>query len=550
MITTSAGSRLQRACARLRAILPHGGSLPDAEWRRRHALISGLLWVTIVIVPVYAVAAHGAGASRYAPEVASLVAFALLAQWDVPSRKWRSVSASLGLLAASASLIDISGGLIEMHFSFFVVVVVLTLYEDWVPFLLAVAFVLLHHGIMGTLDPHAVFNNPAAWSAPWAWAALHAMYVALAGIAGVIAWRLNEQVRERMRAAQEELERISMTDALTGLRNRRSLMSDLESVFERGEPAVLAIFDLNGFKEYNDRFGHPAGDSLLARLATRLGSALGGAGRAYRLGGDEFCALADSIEGVDPPLERWAEAFTEHGEGFSVSASCGAALVPEEAGDPSEALRVCDHRMYAQKHGGRPTAATQSRDVLLAALAARRSELEDHVNSVAVVARRVGVELGLSAVALQELVYAAELHDIGKVAIPDSILSKPAPLDEEEWAFMRRHTVIGEHILAVAPSLSGAAMVVRSTHERFDGTGYPDRLRGEQIPLAARIIAVCDAYDAMTSQRPYRARVSSAAALEELRRCAGTQFDPAVVQAFIAVGVPVPETAAPLAAAV
>jgi HD-GYP domain-containing protein (c-di-GMP phosphodiesterase class II) len=129
---------------------------------------------------------------------------------------------------------------------------------------------------------------------------------------------------------------------------------------------------------------------------------------------------------------------------------------------------------------------------------------------------------------------AAELHDVGKVAIPDAILNKPGPLNEDEWAFMRRHTLIGERIVAAAPALCGVAKLVRASHERWDGGGYPDGIAGENIPLGARIVAVCDAYDAIVADRPYRGARSSAAALAELRRCAGTQFDPAVVEAFAA----------------
>ena len=129
---------------------------------------------------------------------------------------------------------------------------------------------------------------------------------------------------------------------------------------------------------------------------------------------------------------------------------------------------------------------------------------------------------------------AAELHDVGKMAVPDAILSKTGPLDEQEWAFMRRHTIIGERILGAAPALAPVARLVRSSHERWDGKGYPDRLRGEEIPLGSRIVAVCDAYDAMVTHRPYREPIAPADALEELRRCAGAQFDPAVVEAFCA----------------
>ncbi len=521
--------------ARLRALLPHGGSLPDSEWRPRHRVIVVLLGLVTATVPVYALATPRVQPINYSAEFIALLAFGALSAWSGASNQWRSVAASLGLLTGAATLVDISGGLIEMHFSFFVIIVVLTLYEDWLVFLLAVAFVLIHHGIMGTIDPRAVFSDPREWRDPWAWAGLHALFIALAGLAGVTAWGFNERVRTRMRATQDELELLGLTDPLTGLGNRRQLMSDLDDAVTGDEDTVLAIFDLDGFKEYNDRFGHPAGDSLLIRLTSVLSAAVAGQARAYRLGGDEFCVLAGLLaaDDVDPLVQRWSACFSERGEGFSISASSGAARIPAETAEVSEALRLCDRRMYASKHTRRATAARQTRDVLMAALAARHTELGDHLTGVATAAARVGIRLGLAERGLQELGYAAELHDLGKVAIPDSILSKPGPLDDGEWDFMRRHTVIGERILAAAPSMSSVAEIVRATHERFDGGGYPDQVAGEEIPLAARIIAICDAYDAMLSDRPYRPAIGHAQALDELRRCAGSQFDPELVDAFV-----------------
>jgi HD-GYP domain-containing protein (c-di-GMP phosphodiesterase class II) len=133
---------------------------------------------------------------------------------------------------------------------------------------------------------------------------------------------------------------------------------------------------------------------------------------------------------------------------------------------------------------------------------------------------------------IQTLQLAGELHDIGKVAIPDAILSKPGPLDAKEWALVKGHTLIGERILAAAPALAQVAKLVRASHERFDGSGYPDGLAGEEIPLGSRIIAVCDAYDAMIGPRPYRLGMSEDVVIAELRRCAGEQFDPMIVEVF------------------
>jgi putative nucleotidyltransferase with HDIG domain len=188
--------------------------------------------------------------------------------------------------------------------------------------------------------------------------------------------------------------------------------------------------------------------------------------------------------------------------------------------------------MYEHKGGRRPDAASESQEVLIQALLERNGELGQHNNDVAALAVAVSREIGLKERDVLEVRRAAELHDVGKLAIPDTILNKPGPLDDQEWEFMRRHTVVGERIVASATSLSDVAPIVRSSHERWDGHGYPDGLAGEAIPFGARVIAVCDAYDAMTTTRPYRHAMATAEALAELSRCAGHQFDPRVVAAF------------------
>jgi two-component system cell cycle response regulator len=327
------------------------------------------------------------------------------------------------------------------------------------------------------------------------------------------------------------------TDELTGLGNRRRLTTDLETELHTvtpQRPLLLVLFDLNGFKAYNDTFGHPAGDSLLARLGSALARAVEGHGRAYRMGGDEFCVLAAA------PAARHAEiaatsrlALSEHGNGFDITAALGTATLESTESDPADALRDADRRMYAEKNGRRASAGGQSTAVLLRVIAERSPDLGEHVDGVATLAKQVSRELGMNSEDRTAVWQAAMLHDIGKAAVPDAILTKPGPLDESEWAFIRRHTMVGERILQGAPALAAAAPLVRSSHERFDGTGYPDCLAGGAIPLGARIIAVCDAYDAMVSGRPYRDALSLAKAREELQRCAGTQFDPDVVHAFL-----------------
>jgi two-component system cell cycle response regulator len=335
-----------------------------------------------------------------------------------------------------------------------------------------------------------------------------------------------------LRASREE----AHTDALTGLGNRRALARVLERELPRAttaEPLVLVLFDLDGFKHYNDTFGHPAGDALLVRLGGSLAAFVRGRGSAFRMGGDEFCALfTPGDRPADALVVGAAASLSERGEGFEIGCSYGAIELPAEASDVADALRIADQRMYAQKNAGRTSASRQSKDVLLRALAERNPELRTHLSGVAHLAEATALRLRIPDEEVQRIRHAAELHDVGKVAVPDAILTKPGPLDEGEWAFIRRHTLIGERIVAAAPALTRVAVLVRASHERWDGNGYPDGLAGEDIPLGARIVAVADAFDAMTSPRPYSIPRTSQAALAELQRCSGTQFDPRVVEAF------------------
>ncbi|MEO6712877.1 MAG: HD domain-containing phosphohydrolase [Mycobacteriales bacterium] len=339
--------------------------------------------------------------------------------------------------------------------------------------------------------------------------------------------------------ARRDLVAAADNDQLTGLGNRRKLRHDLRVACRTAtdqEPVLLLMFDLNGFKDYNDSFGHSAGDVLLARLGRALRASVAGRGEAYRLGGDEFCVLAPVGDGgSDALIAAASSALTERTDGHSVDASYGAVVVPTETRDVAEALHVVDQRMYTRKSGGRRSADRQTKDVLLSALYERHPDLSTRFRAVADLAAAVAERIGVPTADRIVIVQAAELHDIGKVAIPDEILDKRGALTEEEWAFVKRHSAIGERILGAAPSLAYAARLVRWANERFDGTGYPDRLAGQNIPLGSRIIAVCDAYVAMTSPRSYADPISVGDAIEELQRCSGTQFDPQVVSVFVSV---------------
>jgi diguanylate cyclase (GGDEF)-like protein/PAS domain S-box-containing protein len=650
---------------RLRDVLPEGQTLPEAEWRRRHHAMVALLFAEAIGLAIFAFA-EGYSLPHSVAHAAPLLPLGVMALLIERSRRLAAILVSIGLITACALLVHVWHGAIEGHFLFFVTIVILALYEDWVPFLLAAAYVVIHHGLMGAVDPGGVYNHPDAVAHPWKWAVIHGGFVVAAGLASVAAWRLNENVRresleaysrarqseERFRAAFEgapigmllftaggdqpgavlqvnralceitghdeshlraerlhdvvhpddmpagiaAAERVvrgeatqievryihadghtvwvsvsmsllhpaesgqpayaiaqiqditeskrsgemltyqAMHDELTGLPNRRSLFADLEMMISQASeaPMLLLLFDLNGFKAYNDTFGHPAGDALLSRVGKRLQTSLDEHATAYRMGGDEFCVLARPNGNGHKSIATAAEAaLREKGEGFEVTASYGSVLLPEEALTAEAGMRIADQRMYARKSlDSRTSAGRQSTNVLLTILSERSPDLGVHLDEVTGLSEAVANALGVPDEEMASLLQAASLHDVGKAAIPDEILQKPGALEDEEWEFIRQHTVIGERILAAAPALSRAAKLVRASHERVDGDGYPDGLVGDQIPLGARIIAVCDAYDAMLSDRPYRKPKGREEALAELRRCSGTQFDPDVVDAF------------------
>jgi diguanylate cyclase (GGDEF)-like protein len=345
---------------------------------------------------------------------------------------------------------------------------------------------------------------------------------------------------ERLARDREALLGVSVgearTDPLTGLGNRRALTDDLARALSENlttTELLLATFDLDGFKQYNDTFGHPAGDALLERLGARLLAA--GArhsAAAYRIGGDEFCVVARCLpEHAAELVDDAREALHDSGEGWSIGCSHGVVWMPSEATTARDALSIVDKRLYAEKTG-RSSTSKQVADALLQVLAEQDASLDVHVERVAALAAELAADLGLSEHEVQRIRLAAKLHEVGKTAIPAAIRDKRGPLDDREWGFVRGHPAIGARIVSAAPALQSTATLILSSHERIDGLGYPYGLKGEQIPLGSRIIAVCDAFEAMTSDRPYRPAMTADAALEALRHSSGTEFDSSVVDAL------------------
>jgi diguanylate cyclase (GGDEF)-like protein len=353
--------------------------------------------------------------------------------------------------------------------------------------------------------------------------------------------------------------RLALTDPLTGLGNHRHfherLARELEQALRYGRPLALCLVDVDDFKRINDRFGHPAGDRVLSQVAARLRQS----GEAFRLGGDEFAVLlpgyeeSEAVTAAESIVDRIATLDFDHMGAITVSA--GIACAPQHARERDELVQLVDSALYWAKEYGknrvriyRPdvvelaelkrlaTAGDRAARLHAAASLARAVDARDvytgsHSQRVARLAARLAARIGLPRDELEFTRLAASLHDLGKLALPEDLLRKPAPLTEPERRVLQRHAEIGFRMLE-SLGIDPVAECVLHHHERWDGTGYPDRLAGTDIPLGARIIFVADAFDAMTSDRLYRRRRSTGEALAEIARCAGTQFDPTVVRAL------------------
>jgi putative nucleotidyltransferase with HDIG domain len=294
------------------------------------------------------------------------------------------------------------------------------------------------------------------------------------------------------------------------------------------------LLDLDNFKAVNDHRGHAAGDDLLCWVVDTVKRTVRAMDTVGRLGGDEFAVLAPGLDGTAALslAERIRKALAEGTEVTS-----GVASFPVDGIDHDELQRRADAMLYELKHGPRGGFDGGRRELSWAASLAHIVDLRmavpnEHSVSVARYAAGIAQQLGWDGAHLAHLRMAAMLHDVGKVSLPDRILQKPGPLDAQEYEEIKRHPVIGAEFVGRVDGLAPVARWVRHSHEHFDGSGYPEGLAGEAIPPASRILLVADAFDAMTTDRPYRAAMTFEEALDELRLNAGRQFDPRCVDAF------------------
>ena len=344
----------------------------------------------------------------------------------------------------------------------------------------------------------------------------------------------------RYKESEAQLRFMGLHDLLTGLANRRRFEIELERLQKSREyPVTVMSFDMDGLKMYNDAFGHAGGDAAIRDCASLLRECVREGDVLARMGGDEFAAVfprlaADQAEIIAGRIRNVLQQKNGHVQ-LPLSLSIGMATAEERTGSLMDLVRLADERMYREKLNRSRSSRSQLIESLLAALSERDVETEEHSRRMATHALSMGRHLGLSSDTLNNLELLTRVHDVGKVGIPDAILRKEGPLSEGEWQVMRLHPERGYRIAESSPDLSGVSDLILKHHERWDGSGYMLGLRGAEIPIECRIMAIVDAYDAMTNDRPYRKALSVADAHAELRRCAGTYFDPELVPLFIAI---------------
>ena len=351
-----------RAFASLRDALPSGKTLPPEIWQRRHRTMVVLLWMHVVGLPLYGLA-RGYTVVHIL-DVVPIAVFGAAALIRSRSMRFRACMVAFGLLSSSAALVHLSGGAIEAHFHFFVMVTILACYEEWTPYLLAILFVLIHHGLGGALMPEAVYSHASAVEDPWKWAGIHALFIAGLCIVNVISWRMNEDARAARASALARLEYQAHHDVLTGLPNRIEFtrrLSDRLARARRGAGHVAVCFiDLDNFKVINDSLGHDAGDRLLRLAADRLAEALRPSDVVGRFGGDEFTVLlsdvadeADARRVSERLVDVLRPPFVLDGEQRYLTASVGLTVTGDPGTEPEDMLREADMAMYRAKELGK-----------------------------------------------------------------------------------------------------------------------------------------------------------------------------------------------------
>jgi len=339
---------------------------------------------------------------------------------------------------------------------------------------------------------------------------------------------------------EEQLKYLSLHDQLTGLYNRAYLEVELERLGKSREfPITVLSMDLDGLKLVNDTLGHDQGDIQLRACAQILQDTFRASDIVARVGGDEFVALLpktglEAGEKIVNRIYARLESYNQEQKSqIPLSLSIGLACAQSTSQDLNHVYKQADDLMYRDKLNRDINARSQIMSALMAALEERDFITSGHAHRLEDLCVRLGRQAKLSSSQISDLNMLAQVHDLGKVGIPDHILFKPGPLNDQEWEIMQQHPEKGYRIALSTTDLAGIADLILMHHERWDGKGYPLGLVGEEIPIECRILAIVDSFDAMTNDRPYRKAMSVEQALEELEKCAGTQFDPDLVDIFV-----------------
>lgn len=384
----------------------------------------------------------------------------------------------------------------------------------------------------------------------------------------IMSMTLTAIIGTKQQAQKEILHKLSITDGLTGLYNQRYFHLILKDYFEKAKQDSsslgLVMMDIDDFKMINDIYGHDFGDAVLKNTGIILNALAEDGQSIFRCGGDEFAVIIPNatINAIEKTAEHFKKGFSELGSNYfptelrgKISLSMGISEYPNLSSNIEELFSQADTALYHAKNLGkdkihfyqdimkqlRKGISSDHQQLigafkaLLSTISAKDKYTLGHSERVSVYAVKIGEAFGLPPKEICTLQYAGLLHDIGKIESPKSILNKAGSLTDEEFALIRMHPVYSENILEPLNELGQLLLYVRHHHERFDGKGYPDSLTGNQISLGARILCVADSFDAMLSERPYSSGKTTKQALDELERCAGSQFDPRVVQAFISV---------------